>query len=101
VQAKEWLKRLRRERPDPNMPIALAGNKVDVSPRQVNEEEVAAFVQENNLKYFGTSAKTGDKVDEMFVWTADNLPAAEEQNNDQVVFPVSQEDLGETSNSCC
>mmetsp|Transcript_35560 Transcript_35560/g.43991 ORF Transcript_35560/g.43991 Transcript_35560/m.43991 type:complete len:84 (+) Transcript_35560:1030-1281(+) len=83
------------------MPIALAGNKVDVSPRQVNEEEVAAFVQENNLKYFGTSAKTGDKVDEMFVWTADNLPAAEEQNNDQVVFPVSQEDLGETSNSCC
>lgn len=101
VKAKEWLKRLRRERPDPNMPIALAGNKTDVSPRQVNEEDVAAFVQENNLKYFGTSAKTGDNVEEMFVWTADNLPAAEENSADSVVFPVSQEDLSQNNAGCC
>jgi small GTP-binding protein len=27
-KAKKWLKRLRKERPDPDMPIALVGNKV-------------------------------------------------------------------------
>mmetsp|Transcript_16230 Transcript_16230/g.18380 ORF Transcript_16230/g.18380 Transcript_16230/m.18380 type:complete len:195 (-) Transcript_16230:99-683(-) len=101
VKAKEWLKRLRRERPDPKMPIALAGNKSDVTPRQVNEEEIAAFVQENSLKYFESSAKTGANVDEMFTWTADNLPEAEAQSNEQVVFPVSQEDLGESNSQCC
>lgn len=100
TKAKEWLKRLRRERPDPNMPIALAGNKSDEEKREVNQAEIDEFVRENKLNYFATSAKTGDKVEEMFKWIADNLPPAVEQSPEPTISPL-QGDLGAQQNSGC
>ena len=40
-KAKEWLKRLRKERPDPAMPICLAGNKADLYENLVAKRKAA------------------------------------------------------------
>lgn len=101
-KAKEWLRRLRKERPDPDMPIALVGNKCDRDTREVEADAVAAFVEEHNLQYFETSAKTGEKVTEMFTWVATNLaPAVEAVDDGADAFPVSTEAIGATEKSSC
>mmetsp|Transcript_17523 Transcript_17523/g.28365 ORF Transcript_17523/g.28365 Transcript_17523/m.28365 type:complete len:197 (-) Transcript_17523:825-1415(-) len=102
-KAKEWLKRLRKERPDPDMPIALVGNKCDREGREVDDTLVQAFVEENNLHYYETSAKTGENVEEMFTWVANNLPPpVDTVNENNEAFPLSTEDLDPNrSAGCC
>lgn len=102
AKAKDWLKRLRKERPDPDMPIALVGNKLDREGRETDDEQVSAFVEENNLKYFETSAKTGENVEEMFTWLAQNLPPPADSADDaNETFPVTQEGLNAEQKGCC
>ncbi|CAK9110881.1 Ras-related protein Rab-5B [Durusdinium trenchii] len=101
-KAKEWLKRLRKERPDPDMPIALVGNKCDREGREVDDEAVQTFVEENNLKYFETSAKTGENVDDMFAWVATSLPPPAANMDDATdAFPVSPENTTAEQRGCC
>eukprot|EP00924_Labyrinthula_sp_SR-Ha-C_P016662 snap_masked-scaffold_6-processed-gene-11.34-mRNA-1 protein AED:0.04 eAED:0.04 QI:0/-1/0/1/-1/1/1/0/247 len=76
-KAKMWLDRLQKERPDSKMPIAIVGNKADLPKHDVLEHDIEAFVQEKSadakLKYFKTSAKTGENIEEVFSWLAKNL----------------------------
>jgi small GTP-binding protein len=46
-------------------PIIIVGNKMDLTP-QVDLKKVAKFVQDLNLFYVETSAKTGNAVESMF-----------------------------------
>lgn len=102
TKAKEWLKRLRKERPDPSMPIALVGNKSDREGREADESMIHQFAEENNLNYFETSAKTGLNVEEMFIWVARNLPPPTENVEDQNdAFPVTAESLNAEQKGCC
>lgn len=48
------------------------GNKNDAE-RQVSTEEVQQFVQDKNLLYYETSAKSGLNVREMFIGVATTL----------------------------
>ena len=94
-KAKTWVKELRRQA-NPNIVIALAGNKIDlVQPsqssaagstsesedepddgtasgaetenlRQVPREEAQAYAEEVGLLFFETSAQTGEGVVDMF-----------------------------------
>lgn len=75
LKAKEWLGRLKKERENPEMPIALAANKYDSDQSDVDLEEADAYARENGLKMFKTSAKTGTNVAEIFNWLASSLPA--------------------------
>ena len=101
--AKKWLKRLRKERPDPSMPIALAGNKSDAtSSRAVSAEAAEAFAQENALEFFETSAKTGNNVDSMFVWIAGNLPpAVAAASGPDSIPPLNMNNNGGKGGGCC
>ena len=45
------------------MPIIILGNKIDLEGREVNTEDAEKFAKENNYKYFETSAKTGEGID--------------------------------------
>jgi Ras-related protein Rab-1A len=45
--------------------LILVGNKADAEP-QVTKEEISQFVQDKNLIYYETSAKSGANVREMF-----------------------------------
>ena len=46
--------------------IILVGNKIDLEKRQVDKEEAFNFAKSKNMKYFETSAKTGEGIQEAF-----------------------------------
>lgn len=49
-----------------NSLICLIGNKCDVSDREIQDSEIQEYVRSRNILYFGTSAKTGAGISEMF-----------------------------------
>eukprot|EP01017_Pseudomicrothorax_dubius_P043253 TRINITY_DN716_c0_g7_i1.p1 TRINITY_DN716_c0_g7~~TRINITY_DN716_c0_g7_i1.p1 ORF type:complete len:226 (-),score=26.83 TRINITY_DN716_c0_g7_i1:71-748(-) len=52
---------------EPTLPKLLVGNKADLpEKREVQRDEVMTFAQTHGLNYVEVSAKTGDKVDEIF-----------------------------------
>jgi small GTP-binding protein len=65
--AKSWVKELQR-RGDPNVVIALAGNKADMeSKRKVQPEEAQQYALDSDIIYMETSAKTALNVRNLFV----------------------------------
>lgn len=88
-RAKKWVKELQRQG-NPNIVIALAGNKVDLaSKRTVEIEESQAYSEENGILFMETSAKTAANVNELFVAIAKKLPKPR---------PGSTNGLGKDSN---
>jgi len=76
VRAKTWVKELQKQG-NPNIVIALAGNKLDLADkRQVDAEEAKAYADENNLYFLETSAKTDHNVTALFEAIALKLPKA-------------------------
>ncbi len=73
------MKELQR-RGDPNVVIALAGNKADMEgKRKVQTEEAQEYAQENDIIFLETSAKTALNVRNLFVeigklWNAIRCP---------------------------
>ena len=59
---KFWLQSLQTHSDDKNI-IVLLGNKVDL-PREITKEDGERFANEYNFKYFETSSKTGQGVEE-------------------------------------
>jgi Ras-related protein Rab-5C len=65
-RAKAWVKELQRQA-NPNIVIALVGNKLDLaSAREVSIGEASAYAQECNLLFLEASAKTGENVVDCF-----------------------------------
>lgn len=68
------MKELQR-RGDPNVVIALAGNKADMeNKRKVNTEEAQQYAQDNDIIFMETSAKTALNVKELFAEIGMYLP---------------------------
>jgi len=79
-RAKKWVKELQRQG-NPNIVIALAGNKVDLAPkRKVEIEEAQSYSDENGILFMETSAKTAANVNELFVAIAKKLPKTQAPN---------------------
>ena len=58
-----WLDEFRKHIPDPEIPIALAGNKKDLEKeRSVTEIEAHKLAESLNMKYYETSALAGGSV---------------------------------------
>jgi GTPase SAR1 family protein len=96
--AKSWVKELQR-RGDPNVVIALAGNKADLeSRRKVEFEEANAYAEENGILHLETSAKNANNVKALFVEIAKKLPKNPPQP-EREAFPIiaPQPD----NRSCC
>ncbi|KAG0225813.1 GTP-binding protein of the rab/ypt [Actinomortierella wolfii] len=80
-KAMSWVKELQRQA-DPNIVIALAGNKNDLSARRVvSTEEAKAYANEAGLLFFETSAKTSHNVQELFHSIAKKMPLDMLANN--------------------
>jgi small GTP-binding protein len=74
ARAKSWVRELQRQG-NPNIVIALAGNKSDLaSKRKVEPDEARQYAEENNIMFMETSAKTASNVNELFVQIARKLP---------------------------
>jgi len=73
-RAKQWVTELQRQG-NPNIVIALAGNKSDLnSKRKVESEEAESYTADNGIFFMETSAKTATNVHELFVAIARKLP---------------------------
>ena len=73
-RAKAWVSELQRQG-NPNIVIALAGNKTDLSiKRKVQAEDAEAYTKEAGIMFMETSAKTASNVNELFVAIARALP---------------------------
>jgi len=72
-KARTWIRELQRQA-DPNIVIALCGNKADLATRrQVSQEEAKKYADEEGLMWAETSAKTSEGVTEVFTaigWSA-------------------------------
>lgn len=60
--------------PDTVKHVVLIGNKSDLKDnREISEEEINNFANMNKIKYFETSAKNGDNIEECFYFIAELL----------------------------
>jgi len=85
--AKSWVKELQR-RGDPNVVIALAGNKADLqSKRKVNFEEAQRYAEDNGILHMETSAKSSMNVKDLFNEIARMLPK-QSQQTERETFPI-------------
>ena len=96
--AKSWVKELQR-RGDPNVVIALAGNKADLeSRRKVPFEEANAYAEEHGILHMETSAKNANNVKSLFVEIAKTLPK-DPQQPEREAFPITPP--REETRNCC
>ena len=73
-KARSWVRELQRQA-DPNIIIALCGNKTDLNARrQVSQEEAKKYADEEGLMWGETSAKTGEGVSDIFTAIGESPP---------------------------
>ena len=60
--------------PNSEKNVVLIGNKSDLKEnREISDEEIYKFSINNNIKYFETSAKNGNNIEECFYYIAEKL----------------------------
>ena len=71
----EWIENYYKySNPDYERHVILIGNKSDLkNERIITEDEIDDFVKLNKIKYFETSAKYGENIDESFLFIAEQL----------------------------
>ena len=71
----EWIENYYKySNPDYERHVILIGNKSDLkNERIITEDEIDDFVKLNKIKYFETSAKNGENIDECFLFIAEKL----------------------------
>lgn len=81
IRAKQWVKELQRQG-SPNIVIALAGNKSDLSDkRKVEPSEAQSYADEHNILFMETSAKLDKNVTDIFNAIARRLPKDEDTDD--------------------
>lgn len=72
-KVKDNLAKCRSQIEIPNECCILLGNKCDLLRREITKEEADKLAEEINIKYFETSAKTGDNVSKIFESLCHNI----------------------------
>lgn len=80
-----------------NCKVILLGNKCDLKDRRVDSETVENYCNENNIKHFLVSAKTGENVKKAFEYLMNNLP----EKNNTIPTPILIHKIGNKNKSNC
>ena len=68
------------------IPIIIIGNKIDLEDmREISKDVASAFAKENKFKYFETSAKTGEGVDDAFRDLVNQVLANLDKNEEETI----------------
>ena len=103
--AKTWVSEIKKK--SNNCLILLVGNKVDLTNnRKVDINMVKNYVDNNNLIYMESSAKTGLNVEKIFTTIAENIPEDNEESEHEPINEiVNVNNRGEraryTQYDCC
>ena len=62
-----WLEYIKESVKIEEKVIFLVGNKIDLTNRKITKENAEKFAKEKGFKYFETSAKTGESINEVFI----------------------------------
>jgi Ras-related protein Rab-5C len=100
VRAKSWVKELQRQG-NPNIVIALAGNKLDrQDQRSVDIEEAREYADTNSILFMETSAKTNHNVTEIFKTIARKLPKSQPNRRNSGIV-IDPELIPDKQSGCC
>merc|ERR1712063_69907 len=104
-RAKQWVKELQRQG-NPNIVIALAGNKSDLSSkRKVEPQEAESHASDNGIFFMETSAKTATNVNELFVAIARKLPknqgGPQRESTKLTIQPIEDNQDDRKKGGCC
>lgn len=92
-----WINEFRKHTENPL--VYVVGNKIDLTDSfEVTQEEIEQFAQDHNAKCFLTSAKTGEKVKEMFQSVFDDLVSAGKIVSEN---PSKPEEQNKEGGGCC
>lgn len=99
--AKSWVRELQRQG-HPNVVVALAGNKTDLTTkRQVATEDAKAYATEVGMLFYETSAKTAVNINELFREIARKIPARATTSSAQIPGSGISSAPAKESSGCC
>ena len=109
---KDWICSIKQNMETKNifLPLIICGNKVDMEEsREITKEDAEKFASKNNYKYFETSAKTGEGVDEAIRELVNQILNQNGEVDEQKVEArksvqiksASNENLIEKKTGCC
>lgn len=79
AKVKTWAIELRKYL-EGDTPIVIAGNKCDLPTRAVDLAEAQAYARNNGFEHVGTSAKSGENVEETFAMIARKIIDKKQQS---------------------
>ena len=95
---KFWINSIKTNLGEKNIiiPIIIVGNKLDMKDmRDITREEAEKFAKENKYKYFETSAKTGEGVDDairdLVIQVLEKSEQFEEERNERKSIKINSD----------